>query len=194
MRIAAFVMSIGLFSLGMTDAQSTLTDPDAYAVYNAIIPSDWLIRVAHAKELLIQDTTRPLDPVSKYCSLEGPDLIGPWAAAATNLKKENVEPRSLVRQFALHVPYRLIPKETLAGFFDSGGIYEWGAFHATYPDARGFLELSAVGFDEKHSHAIVRMSHSCGGLCGESSYHFLQRTPDGWKGANPRINSCTVVS
>ena len=193
MRIAAFVLSAGLLlSLGMTHAQSPLTDSDAYAVYDAIVPSDSLVREAHAKELLIQDITRLL--TDKYCSPQGPDLIGPWAAAAANLKKENVEPKSLVRQFGLPVPYRLIPKETLDGFFNAAGIYGWDAFHTTYPDAHGFLLVSAVGFDDKHEHAIVYMSHSCGGLCGEGRYHFLQRTPDGWKEANPRINGCFVVS
>ena len=193
MRIAAFVIFAGLLlSLGMTAEQSPLTDPEAYAVYNAIIPSDSLVREAHAKELLIQDITRL--PTDKYCSLQGPDLIGPWAAAAANLKKENIEPKSLVRQFALLVPYRLIQKEILDGFFNAGGIFGWDAFHATYPDAHGFLVVSAVAFDDKHDHAIVHMSHSCGGLCGEGRYHFLERTPDGWKEANPRINGCFVVS
>src|SRR5690349_13707032 len=113
MRTAAFITFAGLLlTLRVADAQAPLTDPDSYAVYNAIIPSSWLLRSGHAKELLIQDTTRLPDPTGKYCSPEGPDLIGPWAVAVANMKKENSEPKALQRQFALPVPYRLLSKET----------------------------------------------------------------------------------
>src|SRR5215472_15176888 len=170
-------------------AQADLTDPDAYAVYNAIIPSNWLLRVAHAKELFIQETTRVINPNGQQCVPEGPDLIGPWAAALANSQQENASAKTLVRQFTLPVPYRLVAKETLDGFFNTAGIYGWDAFHATYPDARGFLRVSAVGFDEGHEHAIVWVGHSCGGLCAESGFHFLQRTTTSWSEARLRVNS-----
>jgi hypothetical protein len=159
---------VGLVAIALVPQPTgTLTDPDAYAVYNALIPSNWLIREAHAKELLIQDTTRLAGLAGEACFPTGTDLIGPWALAAANLKQQNAEPKLLLQQFNLAVRYRLETKDTIDGFFKGLGLFGWETFHAAYPDAKGFLWVSAVGFDEGHDHAIVYVAHLCGGLCGE---------------------------
>jgi hypothetical protein len=189
-----FALALFLASAVPLQPSGVVTDPDAYAVYNAVIPSDSFVRDAHAKELLIQETTRLPDPTGKYCFPSGPDLTGPWAAALANLKQQNAETKTLLRRFTSPMPYRLIPKETLDGFFNAAGIDGWGAFHASYPDARGFLQVSVVGFDETHERAIIHLSHSCGSLCGEGRYHFLVRTANGWSEPRLNINGCFVVS
>ncbi len=189
-----FALALLLAAPVLVQPSDVVTDLDAYAVYNAVIPSDGLLRDEHAKELLIRETTRLPDPAGKYCFPNGPDLKGPWAAALANLKERNSETKTLLRQFTLPVPYRVIPRETLDGFFNAAGIYGWDTFRATYPDAKGFLTVSAVGFDEPHEHAIVHLSHTCGSLCGEGRYHFLVRTANGWSEPTLNINGCFVIS
>jgi hypothetical protein len=78
--------------------------------------------------------------------------------------------------------------------FTSAGPMGWDAFYGAYPKSRGYLRVSAVGFDKAHDHAIVYMAHACGGLCGQAGYHFLERTADGWKGACLDVSTCMVVS
>jgi len=40
---------------------------------------------------------------------------------------------------------------TIDGFFKGVGALGWDSFHAAYFDAKGFLRVSAVGFDEGHA-------------------------------------------
>src|SRR5690242_13080466 len=127
------LLVVGLIAIALPPQPTgTLTDPDAYAVYNALIPSNWLIRQAHAKELLIQDTTRLAGLAGEVCFPTGPDLIGPWALAAANLKQQNAGPKLLVQEFNLPVRYRLETKGTIDSFFKGVGPFGWDTFHATY--------------------------------------------------------------
>jgi len=171
----------------------TLIDPDAYAVYNAVIPSDWLIRVAHATELLIEGTTQVPTPMGQACFPSGPELIGPWAEALSMLKDQNATSQTLARQFTLPVGYRLEAKAQIMSLFQSGG-GGWGVFRAQYPNAKGILSVSAVGFDKAHQVAIVYVGHSCGLLCGGGSYEFLWREPDHWTRVRLNVNNCAWAS
>jgi hypothetical protein len=172
---------------------NTLVDPDSYAVYNALIPSDWLVRVAHASELLIQNTTQSDSPFLSGCVPRGPRLTGPWLEAMNVFRAQQTTAKSLDRQFSLPVPYRLESRETIQSFFNSRDP-SWERLHATYPAAKGYLVVSAVGFDKAHEHAVVYLAHSCGGLCGEGGYHFLERAPDGWREVRLNARNCNWVS
>jgi hypothetical protein len=171
-----------------------ITDPDAYAIYNALIPFSSLIRTQGAKELVIQATTRVLGPGGYECFPSGPQLTGAWEEALISLKVQNAKPNDLAWQFSVPVTYRLVSEENIMSYFTPTSRGDWSAFHADYPLAKGFIRLSAVGFDSVHQHAIVHMSHGCGGLCGESRYYFWERKPDGWKPAKLEASDCFVVS
>lgn len=150
-----------------------MTDADAYTVYDAIVPSDWLIQTAHATELLIQDMTEGDNRFMKQCAPTGPGLTAPWQEALSDFNNENASAKSLTAQFSLPVPYRLESKDAIRAFFTSAGPSGWGEFHNACPNTKGYLQLSAVGFDKARDHAIVYMAHWCGGLCGEAAYHFV---------------------
>ena len=189
LALAVFVLAVAL-----VQPSGTITDPDAYAVYNALVPSDSLLREAHATEALIQDTTVSDSAFFKRCVPSGPDMKGPWEEALNDFKGQLTTAKRLDRQFSLPVAYRLEPKDTIRSFFIVAGVMGWPAFHAAYPNAHGFLELSAVGFDKTRERAVVYMAHSCGGLCGEGGYHFLERQADGWTAVRPNVNVCMWAS
>jgi hypothetical protein len=192
MKHAAFAALLS--AVALAQPSGSITDPDAYAVYNAVIRSDWLLRVAHATELLIEDATVNESPSFKQCVPAGPDMKGAWADALNEFKTQQTTAKFLDRQFSLPVAYRLESKDTIRSFFTAAGPMGWDGFHATYPNAHGYLELSAVGFDKTHEHAIVYLAHSCGRLCGEGSYHFLERKADAWTEVRLNVSSCMWVS
>jgi|SRR5579872_33371 len=185
------LLSVSLFA----QPSGVLTDPDAYAVYNAVIPSDSFVRSAQPSELLIQDTTEVAKPMSKSCLPSGPELTGPWLETLNDFRAQHVTAKFLDRQFSIPMAYRFESRDTIQSFFtNTAGPIGWEAFYAAYPKSRGFLRLSAVGFDQAHEHAFVYMADACGGLCGEGAFHFLLRTADAWKEVRLNVDTCWWVS
>jgi hypothetical protein len=180
--------------LALWVAPSPLTDPDAYAVYAAVIPSQWPVEAAHATRLVIQDTTEIAMYAVRPCYPEGPDIKGPWEAALTDFKQQNTQSWALMQQFPLAIPYDLVRRDDLEEFFKARGILGWDDFNAAHPDAKGYIQMSAVGFDTTKMKAIVFVAHHCGGLCGAGQYHFLERQQDRWTEVRPNVRACSWVS
>jgi hypothetical protein len=143
-------------------------------------------------ELLIQDSTEVDSPFFKRCVPSG--LTGTWVEALNDFKTQQVSAKFLDRAFSLPFPYRFESRDTIRSFFIPAGPMGWDVFYATYPKSRGYLQVSAVGFDKAHEHAIVYMAHSCGGLCGQGGYRFLERTAGGWTEARLNVADCGWVS
>jgi hypothetical protein len=172
-----------------------LADPDAYAVYAAVLPSNWLVRTAHASRLVIQDTTEIGDHQSSHCYPDGQDLnSGAWEQALEDFKTRNAQPLALLSQFTLDRPYELVPRDDLSGLFKTGVGGGWENFNAAYPGATGYIQLSAVGFDRDKTRAIVYVAHHCGGLCGQGTYHFLERRHGAWHQVSLKVRSCMWIS
>ena len=57
----------------------------------------------------------------------------------------------------------------------------WPALHAAYPSARGYLELSRVGFTPGGDEALVKLEESCGQLCGYYTLLYLRRIDGRWR-------------
>ncbi|HEY7285781.1 MAG TPA: hypothetical protein VH497_10080 [Vicinamibacterales bacterium] len=172
-----------------------LVDPDAYAVYAAVLPSNWLVRTGHATRLVIQDTTEIADFAASHCYPKGADIDnGAWTAALDDFKAQNAEPLALLNQLTLDRPYELVPGDHLRSFFKTAGVDGWENFMAAYPDASGYIQLSAVGFDRDKTKAIVYVAHHCGGLCGKGTYHFLERQQGQWRQVSPNVQTCMWVS
>ncbi|MGH9410358.1 MAG: hypothetical protein ACRD1V_12995 [Vicinamibacterales bacterium] len=180
--------------LAAQSSGSVAVKTDAYAVYDAVIPSDWLIQQAHTTELLIQATTAVDDPLFKRCVPAGPGLTAPWQDSLNDFKAQMAAAKDLKSQFSLPVPYRLESRDTIREIFTTAGNRGWYAFHATYPRAKGYLRLSAVGFDKAHEHALVYMDHSCGAECAGGQYHFLERAANGWREVPLNVSLCEWIS
>ena len=115
----------------------SITDPDAYAVYAAVIPQAW----AHVSKevLLLQQETEGLkDTCFSSIRTAGAE----WGAIAIVYQQENARVRVLERLLPVDTPYRLVPHaEILAD------------------DKRlEYAAVSAVGFNAAKTKALVSVS------------------------------------
>lgn len=57
----------------------------------------------------------------------------------------------------------------------------WSEFHQTYPNAKGIIAMSRVGFNSELDLAMVSYKFSCGPLCNTEWFYTLQKGSFGWK-------------
>jgi hypothetical protein len=159
------------------------SDADAYEIYSAILPSEWPMSAAHAKELVIDSSTKN----NKMClspDRESEALLRP---AISDYVKKNDKTWILQPTFSLGVPYRLIAADELKSIFESGG---WQSFRGLHPDSGGWIELSAVGFNADKTVAVVYKGHHCGMLCGGGDFHVLEKKDGKWSPLKWKGSSC----
>src|SRR5439155_26124159 len=137
------------------------------------------------KRLVIQIETTNYPPA--IIELSGQKCLVPakgeeslWAPVLAALDEINKKPWLLQRKFDDKIPYVLVPKEKISSIFAAKSVDVWADFYKLYPDSGGYIEMSAVGFNADRTYAIVYMGHSCGGLCGGGTYHFLQKKDGKW--------------
>ena len=159
--------------------------PEAYEVYSTIIPSVW----PWVKTLLIRSETEPynmcLRPEKQY---EG--RIGP---AISDYVKQNQKTWLLQRDLRIDRPYETITPDELKSIFEQG-IEGWKTFHQKHPDTGGWIELSAVGFNDDKTIAVVYMGYHCGIVCGGGEFHVLQKKDGKWIPLEWRGESCSWAS
>jgi hypothetical protein len=183
--ILSLLLSQG--AVGTGDKTIPYEDQEAYEVYSAILPSEWPLRVAHAKTLIIQRDTKGfkmcLSPASEWQEKVGP--------AISDYVKSNAKPSALQRRINVEVTYQLISTEELQSTIQTVG---WDGFYQRYPDSGGWIELSAVGFNANKTVAVVYMGHHCGPLCGGGGFHVLEKKDGQWVTLEWKGSSCAWAS
>ena len=179
-----------------TAAQSAAyDDAEAYAVYSVVLQAEWPARVAKAKRLVIQIETEDYPFIGDEGCLqpaEGDEAkYGPILAAYREINKKA---KMLQRKFAPAFRYALVSKASIHNYFAIAGVDGWREFYRKYPDSGGYITMSAVGFNADKTIAIVYMGHSCGGLCGGGTYHFLRKAEGKWSEFQWPGSSCMWVS
>jgi hypothetical protein len=160
-------------------------DQDAYDVYVAVLPKEWMLYGKPAKQLIVQEEIYPV----KMClepEAESAKLIG---AAIADYNQQNEMVRSLQRNFKTDKPYVLLPAEA----FTPKGQSKWGPILAKYPNSGGYFLLSAVGFNREKTVAIVWQEHRCGGLCGFGEFHVMQKVQNEWQPLEWQGLSCSIA-
>jgi hypothetical protein len=170
-------------------------DPDAYAVYASLLPSEWTVRVAHAKTLLFQQETA----TNWKCMPAGKPLETDWKAVVDSFRAENVGIRPLLPGFQLGVSYVVVPSAEIKASFQAvtgDPMFGWTGFYKRYPDSGGSIMVaSAVGFDAEKRRAMVYMAHSCGSLCGGGTHHLLEKVDGSWRAAKlAGVTNCAWAS
>lgn len=169
-------------AIAKDETPAPYTVADAYEVYSTILPSEWPMRVSHAKMLVILNVTKSY----KMCltpEVDWQEIVG---SAISDYVELNKKTWLLQERFSLEVPYQTATADVLKLIQEQGG---WEVFYQQYPHSAGWIELSAVGFNSDKTVAVVYMGHHCGGLCGGGGFHDLQKkdgvwVPLQWKGAS----------
>lgn len=192
-RLLVFaVSSVGAFSQEThptKPAQAYLV-PEAYEVYSAILPDQWTWRDAKASALVIRAETVSHEMCLKP-DAKSAELLDP---AIADFVKVNSTPSVLQQMFNISKPYELIDSETLMAPFKAAGVNGWKSFNAIHPNSAGWIELSAVGFIEDKSIAVVYVGHSCGGLCGGGGFTVLRKIGGIWKPLKWKGGACSWAS
>jgi hypothetical protein len=166
-------------------------NPEAYKVYESLLPTDWTATVAQARRLLLQaQNGSTLD----FCLKPDPEsaaLLQPVFDSFVTLSKTIW---LLHPNFKLSIPYESASSEDLQAFFKPGGT-GWEGLAKRYPDsAHSYIVLSPVAFNADKTIAVVNMGHSCGNLCGGGTSYVLEKKDGIWRSMRWRGTSCAWAS
>ena len=151
---------------------------EAYRFYEAILPNEE--SYPRAKTLVIQLETGS-SPGKNTTGCLSEDAARKFKTAALDYSTVNHKGWTLVSKLKLDKPYKFISSKEIQQHFNKPGIDGWTDFYKQHPDSFGFVTLSAVGFNEAKTLAVVHAYSRCGGLCGHWQFHLLEKTGGTWK-------------
>jgi ABC-type phosphate transport system substrate-binding protein len=138
-------------SSATTAAQTTAT-ADEYDVYSALIQSVYIDATQPKQMVIGGSTVKPsLALAAGAMKSSWPDLVDDIVG---DFKAKNQSSSVLERTFTLSVPYTLMSEQEVASIFSSSAT-GWGKFYAKYPDAKGRVTLSRVGFNQAKDTAVL---------------------------------------
>jgi hypothetical protein len=159
----------------------------AYEVYAAILPSEWPLRVAHAKRLVIRRETKSY----QMCLRPDKELEKKVGPAISDYVELNKKQWVLQARLSIDSPYQFLETSKFSTLLSKGG---WDEYYREYPESGGLIELSAVGFNGDKTIAVVYMGHSCGMLCGGGTFHVLEKVEGKWQPLEWKGSSCAWAS
>ena len=152
-------------------------DDEAYGVYSVLLPHQESYEFAKGTLVIQLETVSK--PIERQCLSAA--AARRFKDAIADYEKANTKRWSLQREFQSEKPYELVSSDTIKAVFNE---YSWDAFYRRYPDSGGYVIMSAVGFNSDKSLALVYMGSACGGLCGQWSFHVLEKINGKWKEAS----------
>jgi hypothetical protein len=162
-----------------TTAPQTTVTADEYDVYSVLIQSVY-IDASQPKQIVVS-TVNPhqkssfaeaAHAIKSFWPDLGDDVVG-------DFKAKNTSSSTLERTFTLSVPYTLMSEQEVASIFSSAAT-GWDKFYAKYPDARGFLALSRVGFNQAKDTAVLYTEYQSGATAGEGDVVLMKKTDGRW--------------
>jgi len=181
------LLLLAFSSVPSQTASTAYEDADAYEVYAAILPSEWPLRVAHAKQLVIRRETKSYQMCLRP-DIELQERVGP---AISDYVELNKKAWLLQARLSFEKPYQFLEADKFSALLSQGG---WARYNREYPESGGLIELSAVGFNRDKTVAVVYMGHSCGMLCGGGTFHVLEKKDGKWKPLEWKGAWCSWVS
>jgi hypothetical protein len=88
--------------------------------------------------------------------------------------------RPRIRLFGYDIPIVLVSDDDLKRMRLDGRGYFWAEFRRKYPGAWGYATLTKVGFNDRHTEALVLVGHSCGETCFSQEILFVKRIKTRW--------------
>ena len=189
-----FVLLVSLLAMSALMAQSVaesspaITDPEAYAVYAAVLPRS-VLQENHPEPNAIQLETFPGQADCPRAEL----ITDEWRAAVDDYRRQNAVTRFIQPRFNLGKKYSLVPWGELRQMLTDEGYMGRDAPSTNVPGARVFAHfpggavvvLSAVGFNPERTRAMVSVQRNCilqdGRVTCEATYTVgLRRTDGRW--------------
>jgi hypothetical protein len=195
--ISIFVASQGIL-FGQAKELLPYEDAAAYEVYSAVLSIPQTQGPRISKNFVIrQETLRNFgaywdtDPKFGICLRPDPEwekVIGP--AIADYLRVNKTKWR-LQEKIKVERPFQLVSSDIILGLVKKES---WEGFYKKYPDSGGFIDLSAVGFNEDKSVAVLSKGGWCGDLCGGGEYYVLQKRDGKWVPLDWKGEKCSWIS
>ena len=180
------VFFIALF-ITPQSAPQVYEEAAAYEVYAAILPTEWPITVSHAKQLVIRRETRAY----KICLKPEKEFEGKVGPAISDYVEQNKREWWLQPKVSIELPYQFLQAASVSKLLVHG---QWDEYYRLYPESGGLIELSAVGFNQDRTVAVVYMGHMCGQLCGGGTFHVLEKVDGRWQPLKWNGSSCSWAS
>ena len=166
--IASLTLAVAYVPPAISQQLDSITDPEAYAVYAAVLPRMWT-HVTKDPLLLQQETD-----LSMSCPVRSESHEIGWAAVENSFKAENARVRLLRRMLPIHIPYRLIPRAEIAAD-DARLILKYPGMWQRRPESIEYAAVSAVGFDATKTKAIVYVR-----LRSEGGVYWIEKRLGKW--------------
>jgi len=117
-----------------------------------------------------------------------------WAEALANYHLQNKTARTLGRSFNMNDPYVLLPASEWQNLFPKSSPANWRPFWKRFGAGGGYTRLSAVGFDEARTRAVLYSDALCGPKCGSGGYKLFTKYGGRWRSTVVNADLCDWMS
>jgi len=191
-RAVGWVVGVLLFTIGLgsvsvsgprfQNGSDTGVSDEEYEIYSSLIKQIYIL--PETKLIIVEERTFRYD--------FGNQNDEPWRekkkgvsideSAVENYEARNGQQWLLNKaSFKLPVKANLITDLDLKAIFHgTWGDLEWINYYRRFPDSRGFVMVSRVGFNTQHTQALLYVGSRCGPGCGDIHFLLLEKTNDTW--------------
>jgi hypothetical protein len=162
---------------GQIASVKAYSEPDAQEIYRALM-------APYKRPILVLSTT--ID--EKTCSVSEKEIKDPeFRKAMATFHEVNEQVWDLSKVLGNR---RTINNVELDEIFKPGLVEGWKQFRQKYPDSSGYVSLSAVGFNDAHTVAVVYSAGHCAVNCAAGGLQYFRRTPKGWQRVETGFPNC----
>lgn len=184
--LSVISLALGSVSVSARRGQSIAdggVSTEEYEIYSALIQQKYV--EPNTKLLVIEDRTFRYD-----FAIQDDE---PWrdkpkkGVAIDQSAAEDYEARNS-RQWLLNKALFKFPVkidfitdlDLKAIFHGNWGELRWISYYRRYPESRGFIMLSRIGFNTAHTQALLYMGSRCGPGCGDLNFLLLEKVNGNW--------------
>ena len=160
---------------------------DEYAVYSALIRESYLedgvkmlviqnrtLFYANPDYLKITTAEQRVQDMKRYCQSVD-------ESALRDFESKHIQSSEMAPNFDLPVKYFLVNKDDFDESSDEKARLAIHDFYQRYPDARGMIALSRVGFNQARDQAFLRVEFTFCPLCSHGGKVLLRKQSGKWK-------------